>query len=598
MQHKLSGTSKTHFREYLAHRVRTALIQVGEQEASQGQPTEAAQPAERAYLLRGAPEPDPEDFQRLYTLLQAGGSPIAAEVKREAESFCIPLTIDLEEQEPAEQATTEETSAQHNLPTRSTSFVGRDPELLEIAKLLSNSECRLLTVHGPGGVGKSRLALQVAREQLQEGAFKDGVFFVALDALTNPELIPGSIAEALGIDLQGKEDPLTRVMEYLAGKSLLLILDNFEQLVESATTPANLLAGSPNLKILITSRERLNVEEEWVLTLEGLPLPGEPVRVEDSHHYEAVQLFLERAKRARLDFFLTQETLPHVVEICRLVGGSPLGIELAAVWIKVMSALEIREEIARNLAFLETTTRNIPKRHRSIEAAFEYSWQLLSTREQEVFRKLSVFTGGFRKEAASSVVGATLSVLVSLVDKSLLSASPTGRYERHPLLYQFAREKLAEHPGEHTEFQERHARYYLELIQERYQDLGTPRHKETLAVFEEELSNIRTAWRWLVEGVRSSEIRQYATAFSELYQNHTQEAAEVFAETAAVLDETIPEQQAALGYVLIERSEYLYFLTRFDEAIELAQRGLGLLRPLGEVLGILRGLLSTSHGYL
>ncbi len=198
-------------REYLAHRVRTALIQVGEQEASQGQPTEAAQPAERAYLLRGAPEPDPEDFQRLYTLLQAGGSPIAAEVKREAESFGIPLTTHLEEQEPAEQATTEETSAQHNLPTRSTSFVGRDPELLEIAKLLSNSECRLLTVHGPGGVGKSRLALQVAREQLQDGAFKDGVFFVALDALTNPELIPGSIAEALGIDLQGKEDPLTNL---------------------------------------------------------------------------------------------------------------------------------------------------------------------------------------------------------------------------------------------------------------------------------------------------------------------------------------------------------------------------------------------------
>ncbi len=319
--------------------------------------------------------------------------------------------------------------------------------------------------------------------------------------------------------------------------------------------------------------------------------------VEDSHHYEAVQLFLERAKRARLDFFQTEETLPHVVGICRLVGGSPLGIELAAVWIKVMSVLEIREEIARNLAFLETTTRNIPERHRSIEAAFEYSWNLLTPREQEVLRNLSVFTGGFRKEAASLVVGATLPVLVSLVDKSLLSASPGGRYDRHPLLYQFTSEKLAQHPGEHTEFQERHARYFLELIQERHQDLGTPRHKETLAVFEEELGNIRTAWRWLVEGVRSSEIRQYATALSELYQNHTQEAAEVFAETAAVLDEADPEQQAALGYVLIERGEYLFFLTRFEEAIGLAQRGLGLLRPLGEVLGILRGLLVVGRAH-
>ena len=205
-------------REYIAGRVRTALIKLGEQAAAQGHIAPAASHAERAYLLRGAPKPDPEDFQRLYTLLQAGGSPRAGEVRKEADSFGIELTAPTQprciEPVPAKTAipSQEVTSTpRHNLPSRSTGFVGRDPELLEIAGLLTKPECRLLTVHGAGGMGKSRLALQAAGDLLRSEAFNDGIFFVGLDAVTQPELIPSSIANAVGIDLLGQVDPLVRV---------------------------------------------------------------------------------------------------------------------------------------------------------------------------------------------------------------------------------------------------------------------------------------------------------------------------------------------------------------------------------------------------
>ncbi len=203
--------------------------------------------------------------------------------------------------------------------------MGRDPELLEIVGLLAKPDCRLLAVHGAGGVGKSRLALQAAGDLLQGEAFNDGIFFVGLEAVTQPDLIASSIADAVGIDLQGQLDPLERVMAFVGERSLLLVLDNFERLTEAATIPVELLQACPNLKLLVTSREWLNVEEEWVLSLDGLPFPGEGViDLEDARASDSVQLFLRRAKRARLDFSPQREDVSEVVGICRQLGGSPL----------------------------------------------------------------------------------------------------------------------------------------------------------------------------------------------------------------------------------------------------------------------------------
>jgi predicted ATPase/Tfp pilus assembly protein PilF/DNA-binding SARP family transcriptional activator len=482
-------------REFLAGRTREAHLRLGERLASQGRFEAAARHAEAAYTLAGAREPEPEVFSRIYTLLCIGNSPRAAEVKREAKAFAIDLTVDLEEAR-TRLLQEEESPPRHNLPAPTDAFIGRDPELVELADLLAEPHSRLLTLHGAGGVGKSRLALQAAHDQLGEGRFHDGIFFIGLDALTSAEQIPLSLAEALGLSLQGNDEPLTQVEAYLKDRRLLLVLDNYEQLIEAATLPADLLAACPHLKIIVTSRERLNLREEHVLTLEGLPLAEEDATLEEAQYVEAVQLLLQRAKKARLDFGLTQETLPHALKICRLVEGYPLGIELAAAWARALPLADIAGEIERNLDFLDSSSRNIARRHQSIRAAFEQSWRLLTPKEQEVLKKLAVFRGGFRREAAREVVGASLPLLASLVDKSLLRVLPSGRYHRHALLYGYIQEKLLAEPRLHDETKDKHAAYFLALAEEAEPQLLGSEQKVWLERLEEELDNLRSALEW------------------------------------------------------------------------------------------------------
>jgi predicted ATPase len=355
-----------------------------------------------------------------------------------------------------------------------------------------------------GGIGKSRLAIQAANEQLQVTnlSFKDGVYLVTLDALTSSELIPSSIAEALSLELQGQEDTLSQVKRFIGKKHILLLLDNYEHLMAEATLTSKLLEACLNLKLLVTSRERLNVEEEWVLTLDGLAIPTS-TELSEAERFDALHLFVQRAKRAMLEFSLTQETLPHALKICQLVEGSPLGIELAAVWVKTLPVSEIAKEIESNLNILEAPTKNIAERHQSIKAAFEHSWKLLSEKEQEVLRKLSVFVGGFRREAASEVAGATLPILASLVDKSLLRVSDRGRYDRHSLLYQFMQAKLSDNFGERTRVQDIHGQYFLCFVKE----LAHSRNKDSFEKVDEELQNIHTAVNWATDHLKIEELK-------------------------------------------------------------------------------------------
>jgi AAA domain len=283
-------------REILAAKARTAFFTLGETEASQGNFSRAALLAEKAYRLKEASELEPDDFARLYTLLYAGGSPLAAEVRKEAESFEIPLDLSRDK---AKAQFSEKVEIVHdipnNLPPAKTSFVGRDQELIEIAQQLAKEDCRLLTLHGMGGIGKSRTATEVAYHQLRAAkgsspSFTDGIFFIALDALTSAEMIPSAIAEALEVDMQGLDDVLTQVKTFIGGKKLLLILDNFEHLMDGATLAADLLTACPELKMLVTSREVLKLEEEWVKDLEGLQYPpSTAMTLEEAQHYEAVR---------------------------------------------------------------------------------------------------------------------------------------------------------------------------------------------------------------------------------------------------------------------------------------------------------------------
>jgi DNA-binding SARP family transcriptional activator len=263
----------------------------------------------------------------------------------------------------------------HNLPAETTPFVGRQEELTQIGGLLAptNRACRLLTLFGPGGIGKTRLALQAARRLLPD--FADGVFLVSLETVTSADLLATAIAAALNLRLTGQSPAETQLLAYLRERELLLVLDNFEHLLAGSDFLVTLLETAPGVKLFITSREALNLYEEWLLAVEGLSYPpeGSPA---DPAQFEAVFLFQQRAGQALLDFSLAQNE-PAVAEICRLLLGMPLGIELAAAWVRTIACAEIARQIAANLATLTTSLRNVPPRHRSMVAVFDHSWELL-----------------------------------------------------------------------------------------------------------------------------------------------------------------------------------------------------------------------------
>ena len=352
------------------------------------------------------------------------------------------------------------------LPTPSSPLVGRDTELEIIRTNLADPHCRLLSLLGLGGTGKTRLVLEAARSEQQSGAFPDGVYFVPLDPLEDADLIVPAVARVLGIDLQPQEAALIQVQRHIGDRRMLLVLDNYEHVMEGAELPSELLQACPQLRILVTSRERLNLEEEWVLPLPGLSVPRAGVTTaEQAAGFDSVRLFLQRAKRANMQFSMQDEDAAHVCNICRLVAGSPLGIELAAPWVKMMTCAEIAQEIQASIDFLTSSSRNVSERHRSIRACFEYSWTLLNPKERDVYARLSAFQGSFTREAAADVAGASLPFLMALVDKSLLQVNG-GRYDSHPQLHHYAAEKLAEAATAKTDVEARHGAYYLRYLQE------------------------------------------------------------------------------------------------------------------------------------
>ena len=571
-------------REVLANRIRGALIELAEGAAGEGKFKDAAVMAERAYFLSGAPEPEPDDFSRIHTLLVAGGSSRAWDVREEAASFDIILETDKATAQSilADQPDVGRTS----LPEVGTSFVGRASELLELAELLANNEVRVLTIAGPGGVGKTRLALRVAKQQ-GNGGFPDGVYFVPLDSVTSPEMIPASIATAWGSTLQGGGDPLAQVMRFIGEKGMLLVLDNFEHLVEGATVVSELVLACPNLKVLVTTRERLNLAEESVFLLEGLTgVSGGDSPSRDVPVGDAVKLFAKRAKSANLGFGLTPEVMPHVLRICEMVGGSPLGIELAAAWVRMMPVEAIAKEIARDLDFLESPLRNVEERHQNLRAVFDHSWGLLSAREQGVLRKLSVFRGGFTREAAGTVAGASIPVLASLVDKSLLRVLPSGRFDRHPLVLQYSGERLAEHPEELSATEEKHWGFFLDFAREQ---------REVGFDFPEEYANVRAAWDWALAVGRSEGLPEVATTLSYFFMGNGRlgEGMVLFDRAIEILSRDERAHSEALGVVLTQQAHHHYEGGRNQEAFELIRKALEVLRP----LGVTNSLLDALPGY-
>jgi len=490
----------------------------------------------------------------------------------------------------------------HNLPPQMTPFVGREAELARLGQLLAGPDVHLITILGAGGMGKTRLALALAERQLSSyrGAskthpYQHGVYFASLARLETADLLLPAIAEAVNFRFAEGDNQREQLLRYLANKAMLLVLDNFEHLLAGTGLVDEILRAAPQVKIVITSRTRLNRQVEQLFPVEGMAYP--PVngatsadRPLDLNHYSAVQLFVQCARRVRPDFELAAANQLHVLEICHLLQGMPLGIVLAASWLESLSIRAISREIRQDVDFLATDMGDVPRRQRSLRAAFNHSWRLLSEREQVVFCQMSIFRGGFTRAAAQAVTGATLHDLQGLVNKSLLTLKVDGRYDVHELLRQFAAEKLSEvveletatssfggaQDGSVQAVRERHSAYYCTFLQQHTDNWHTARQLEALAEVTGEADNVQSAWRWALQQEAWLHLSEAIDSWSWYHQRRGLHSdGEAFCQAVCASLEhwaTIKPADAAAGYRLWAKSMAWY--GEFAMAIQVAAQRL------------------------
>jgi predicted ATPase len=475
-----------HLREEAHGQLMIALSETGQRSAA----LEQYKTCQRLLKTEMGIEPS-QKLTRLYEEIQSAKRPVGPVI--EPPSNNISLANQIQPGDFISQRASINASS-HNLPAQTTEFVGREHELSELAGLFT--ETRLITILGPGGMGKTRLALEAARAALPH--FAHGVFFVSLAPVTSAEGIVPAVAGALKFSFQGATDPKQQIMNFLRTKSILLVLDNFEHLLPAASLVSEILETAPQVKVVVTSQLKLNLQGETRFRIEGMDFPDWET-TDDALSYSAVKLFMHAAKRVQPGFALSRDELSHLARICRQLQGMPLGILLAAAWIDTLSLSDISAEIARSLSFLETEQHNVPTRQRSMYAVFNYSWMLLSDEERLTFSKLSVFRGDFTREGAQSVAGATLHILAALVNKSMLRRNPdSGRYAIHEVLRAYAGEKLAQ-AGLNDMTRNAHCAYYANFMDRQCETLKTAQQRSALDEIEQEVDNVRAAWQYMVE---------------------------------------------------------------------------------------------------
>ncbi|KAA3662416.1 MAG: hypothetical protein DWQ04_13540 [Chloroflexi bacterium] len=450
----------------------------------------------------------------------------------------------------------------HNLPHQQTELIGREDELQQLKQLLAHPYKRLITLVGPGGIGKTQLAIASAHQNRHR--FLEGVTFVPLAALSEPEQMITSIASSLNFPLRAdaRRSPAQQLLDYFRRKEMLLVLDNFEHLLKGADFLARILSTAPNMQLLVTSRERLQLQSEQLFPVSGLEYPnladerafnsGTPESNHSDLTYAAGQLFMIVAQRQQPGFSLkTADEVQKLATLSNLVVGMPLALELAASWVDMLSLPNILDEVQKSLNFLESERRDVPERHRSIRAMFDTSWQLLSEQEQAIFAQLSVFKGGFTREAAKAVTGASLRQLSRFNRKSLVQyVEENGRYQIHELLRQYGAEQLGQDVEEETAVRNRHATFYCTLLQKKEAELKGPKQVTALVEIEADQTNIRTAWRWAVTQGQVSLLNQamegIGIGFKRLNLNQEGETLFQLCADKLVIDVSLESQRAWL----------------------------------------------------
>lgn len=446
-------------------------------------------------------------------------------------------------------------------------FVGRAVELRRIAGLLAEDTCRLLTITGPGGVGKTRLVRRALAEQAPR--FADGAVFVPLEDSASAGGFVRALAHALDVKLTGGGDALDPVLAFLRERRMLLALDNFEQLVEAAPVVDRLLAGCPGVKLLVTSRIRLALAGEWLLPLDGLPCP----EAEDQDRleaFDAARLFLRAARRFEPALVAAVEA-PAIVDICRQVDGLPLALELAAAWTRVLSCDAIAAELRQGAELLHAVDPTQPARHASIEVVFDQSWRLLTDGEREALARLSVFRGGFTAEAARAVAGAALPVLGALADKSLLRKDSPRLY-LHPLVQQLAADRLARGTGAETTYRA-HAAYFHRLLVQ-LKSAVADGARTALQSIDDDFENCRRAWLWSVAQDQAGALASSVVTLLDYcdYRGRFEDGAGML---RRALDAPGVQADPKVEALLLSRLSHMeYRLDRYGEAEAYAQRAL------------------------
>ena len=451
----------------------------------------------------------------------------------------------------------------NNLPSPASSFIGRAAAISELKVQLGDPACRLLTLTGPGGVGKTRLAIEVSRSTLN--LFADGVYFVALGDLPSSDFLVPAIASALCLNfdtIATHWGALDQLNHFLNPCKMLLVLDEFEGLLDQSSLISDLLRSAPGLKILVTSRQKLDLPGEWIYLLDGLS--------SSSTDTEALDLFQTRARQIDNSISFEGDERESALHICELVDGLPLGIELAASWTSVLTCSEIATEIEKGNGLLLTSSRSLPEKNRSLNATFDQSWHRLSAEQKKLFSHLSVFEGSFTRKAAKEVAGATLANLSALLNRSLISRNSAGRLEMHKVIRQYSGLKLSESIQEWSAVNQKCSQFYLELLASHEEDLNGPNMARARELLRHEVLNLQAAMNWAVEHGEQEQVLDHLSNYFSFYLVHGWHQGVVAFEQLGKLIRTLRGHTQLLHdqVYLFVQTHLGYFLANLGRTIE------------------------------